>query len=30
MKKALITSIAVLFLATGTAHAYDFQCGEIK
>jgi hypothetical protein len=27
MKKTLITSIAVLFLATGTAHAAEWQCG---
>jgi hypothetical protein len=28
--RAHISLIAVLFLATGTAHAYDFQCGEIR
>jgi hypothetical protein len=27
MKKLLLTSIAALFLATGTAHAFEFQCG---
>jgi len=27
MKKLLLTSIAALFLATGTAHAYEWQCG---
>ena len=27
MKKALLTSIAALFLATGAAHAVEWQCG---
>ena len=27
MKKMLLASVAVLFLATGTAHAVDWQCG---
>jgi hypothetical protein len=29
MKRLFLTSIAVVFLATGTAHA-DWQCGEVK
>jgi len=27
MKKTLLTGIAVLFLATGTAHAIEYECG---
>ena len=33
LKKLLLTSIATLFLATGTAHARnvdDYQCGKTK
>jgi hypothetical protein len=28
MKKTLLTGIAVLFLATGTAHAIEYDCGD--